>query len=439
MERNTVLIFTYFWPPASAGGVWRFLKMSKYLLDFGWQPITVTVEDGAWTGYDETLLAEVSDEIEVHHTKSLDPYTIYNKLQGKEGKMLPEAMGGVIGSRSLFQRMSMFIRANMFIPDPKRGWVPYAVSKGKALIKDRDIKAIITTGPPNSVHLIGNRLRKQFDIPWVMDMRDPWTSNYMVKELIPRLSIVDKWDERLESSALAKTDCLTGISPGLLSEFKGKTKRIELIYNGFDPEDFPTYTPAPTAYLEMSYIGSLKPNMDIKTLWKAIEELNTEVAGFAEEFKLRFMGNLNATIIASIHACNISDDQLLLSGFGPHEEAIHLMQSTSLLLFIVPRATYAKSITSGKVFEYLAARSPMLSIGPVDGDAAAILNQAGRASMIDYDDKEGIKASLLKSYTDWKQHGKMLEKHQGDAHMDFSRKRLTERLAGILDELILAS
>lgn len=435
MERNTVLIFTYFWPPASAGGVWRFLKMSKYLLDFGWSPIIITVEDGAWTGYDATLLAEVSDEIEVHRTKSIDPYTIYNKLQGKKGKMLPEAMGGVIGSRSLFQRMSMFIRANMFIPDPKRGWVPYAVSKGKELIKEKNVKAIITTGPPNSVHLIGTRLRKQFDIPWVMDMRDPWTSNYMVKELIPRLSLVDKWDERLEQKALDRADCLTGISPGLLSEFTGRTNRIELIYNGFDPEDFPTYEAQPTEHFELSYIGSLKPNMNIKTLWQAIEELNTEVEGFSKDFKLRFMGNLNANIISSIHSYNIPDEQLLLSGFGPHEEAIHLMQSTSLLLFIVPRASYAKNITSGKVFEYLAARTPMLSLGPVDGDAATILNESGRAAMIDYDDMQSIKDSILKSYFSWKENGEKLAKHVGESHIKFCRKHLTEKLAKILGEL----
>jgi glycosyltransferase involved in cell wall biosynthesis len=266
-----------------------------------------------------------------------------------------------------------------------------------------------------------------------MDMRDPWTSNYMVQELMKRSAWADRIDQGLEDKALATADCVTGISPGLLSEYSDRANRTELIFNGFDAEDFPDFEKTgPDEHFIFSYIGSVKPNQNITALWEAIAELNDSSPEFKKDFRLRFVGNLNPSIMDAIKKLGISD-QLIQVNFIPHSEAIHLMQSTSLLLFIVPRATYAKKITSGKIFEYMASKTPMLSLGPVDGDAAWIVDKAKRDEMIDYDDKESIKEFLNDKFLQWKANGRTLPRYKTEDHMIFSRKNLTGQLAEVLN------
>ncbi|MFO8234633.1 MAG: hypothetical protein R6U04_04400 [Bacteroidales bacterium] len=438
MGKNFVLIYTYYWPPSSAGAVWRFLKVSKYLPDYNWIPIIVTVDKGAYSAIDNSLTAEIPERLKVYKTKSVDPYLIYNFLQGKKNKQLPEALSKTSEKETLFQKLSLFIRANFFIPDPKIGWIPFAVKKGKEIIKKYPIKAVITTGPPNSIHLIGQKIRNKYNIPWIMDFRDPWTSNYIVKELMHRSIIAEKIDKKLENKALKFADCITGISPGLLEEFRDRAKRIETIYNGFDEEDFSYYEKESQHIFTLSYIGSLKPNQNILALWKAIAELKEEIVDFRQYFKLQFIGNLNFQIINTIKAYGL-EEQLMLSEFIPHEEAIIKMQNTSLLLFIVPRAIYAKSITSGKIFEYMASRTPMLSLGPVDGEAAWILNKGKRDPIIDYDDKDRIKQNIKEKYMFWKKNNGLLPKHETNEHLYFSRKKQTGQFAEILNELCYAN
>lgn len=436
MERKTVIIFTYYWPPVSSGGVWRWLKMSKYLPDFNWTPIIITVRDGSFSAYDESILDDIAEDLEVHKTKSYDPYLIYNRLQGKNDKSLPEAMAGAVESGSVFQRISYFIRANFFIPDPKIGWVRFAYLKGKELIKTRRIDAIITTGPPQSVHLIGKKLKSQFkDLPWVMDMRDPWTSNYMVTEFMKRTRMSAYFDRRLETKTLKLADAVTGISPGLVSEFEDRNQNIKVVYNGFDEADFQEYAGYPSELFALSYIGSLKPNMNIITLWETIGELLNQNPDFRTYFRLQFVGNLNPHIVKVIHEYGI-ENNLILKEFVPHHQAIDEMSKSQMLLFIVPRATYAKNITSGKVFEYLASTTPMLSLGPVDGNAAWILKKAEREPMIDYDDKESIKKRLLSAFNTWLNSGKMLKKHDTESYKFFSRKRQTQEFVLVLNEIM---
>lgn len=435
MERKTVIIFTYYWPPVSSGGVWRWLKMSKYLPDFNWNPIIVTVRDGAFSAFDETIVNDVDEKIEVYKTKSYDPYLIYNRLQGKNDKSLPEAMAGAVDSGSVFQRFSYFIRANLFLPDPKIGWVRYAYLKGKELIQSRKIDAIITTGPPHSVHLIGKKLKLKFNkLPWVMDFRDPWTSNYMVTEFMKRTQISAYLDKKLENKTLKLADYVTGISPGLVSEFKDRNHNIKVIYNGFDEADFQSYSAQPSKFFTLSYVGSLKPNMNIVALWDALADLIKQNEEFGRYFRLQFVGNLNPHIVKVIQKLGIGDN-LILKEFMPHKQAIDEMRNTQMLLFIVPRATYAKNITSGKVFEYLASRTPMLSLGPTDGNAAWILKKAKRELMIDYDDKVLVKEKLKQSFQVWLNNGKVLKKHETTDYLFFSRKRQAGEMAEILNEL----
>lgn len=440
-RKKKVLIFTYYWPPASSPGVWRFIKFAKFLPQFGWEPIIVTPKNGSYPKVDESLIQEVGDQIEVHKTKALEPFAIFNLLRGKKGNSIPEMMGGVQKNKSFFGRIAKFIRGNFFVPDPHVGWVPFAVKEGKRIINSEDIDAIITTSTPNSVHLIGRQLKREFpNLKWLIDFRDPWVSNYLNTEFLDRKRSVIKKDQKLEDESLGLADAVTGIGPGLLKEYEDRAAFIRPIYNGFDEEDFDLADSdlaetGSSEYFRLKWVGTLKPNMDIDALWNAVDELVKENEDFKRYFQLHFIGNIEPTIREKLSQMNFFKNHVIEHGYVSHSEALDHVRNTESLLFIVPRAGYSKNITSGKVFEYIGSQSEILALGPTDGDASEILNVAEVDPMIWYDDKTQIKKRLTEMLEGWLSRGKHAKKYDSNKAKVFTRKHLTGQLAEVLNKI----
>ena len=169
-----VLIITYYWPPSGGSGVQRWVKFAKYLPDEGWQPVIYTPENPELKATDRTLEAEIPTEAEIVKTHIIEPYEIYRKLMGKGGAS--NEVNPIHGGRKSWkQKLSLFVRGNFFIPDPRVMWVRPSVRFLKKYLKDHPVDAIVTTGPPHSMHLIGLRLSKATGIPWLADFREvPW-------------------------------------------------------------------------------------------------------------------------------------------------------------------------------------------------------------------------------------------------------------------------
>ena len=148
-----ILIITYYWPPSGGAGVQRWLKFSKYLPEFGYTPIILTVDEkmASYAQLDHSLLQEVSPGLQVHKTRTFEPYNLYRKLSNK--KEIP--YGGFSNQKkiTLFERLSRLVRGNLFLPDPRKGWNRYALKKALELIKTEQIDVVITSGPPHSTHL----------------------------------------------------------------------------------------------------------------------------------------------------------------------------------------------------------------------------------------------------------------------------------------------
>lgn len=428
-----VLIFTYYWPPAGGPGVQRFLKFSKHLSKYGWDPIIITPKDGSYPYKDESLLNDVDESVTVHHTSTTDPFKIYNALRGKKGKEVPVAMIGIKDSKSLFQQFSMWVRANFFIPDARIGWNKHAVKKAKEVIQANTIGAIITTGPPHSTHLIGKQLNKQFNIPWLADFRDPWNKIYY-NQFLPRTEKSNAKDLRLETMVLETADCTTTVSEGLKLEFGDRAKNMHVLYNGFEEDDIPSPDKEVTEYFHLSYTGNMKPNQDLPMLWKAIKELCDENDVFKSHFKLSFTGIVEPKIVANMKRIGIHEN-VEINDFVAHHEATKIMVNSNLLLLPIPIASNNKLILTGKIFEYLASCSPILSIGPVDGNAAKILEKCERNVMIDYQNKDALKNSLSTAFDHWYNNDKKLQKHKGKAYMKYSRIALTEQLSALLNQI----
>ncbi|MGI9174359.1 MAG: glycosyltransferase, partial [Rhodothermales bacterium] len=146
-----VLFVTYYFPPSGGSGVQRALKFAKYLPHFGWEPTILTVrpEDAAYPDLDATLSRDVPPGLRVERTRAWDPYALYARLQGK---VKSETVGvGFVGEGTMnrTQRFARWLRANVFLPDARVGWVPFALCRGSTLLEDGSYDAILTTGPPH--------------------------------------------------------------------------------------------------------------------------------------------------------------------------------------------------------------------------------------------------------------------------------------------------
>jgi len=228
-----VLIITYYWPPAGGPGVQRALKFTRFLPRNGWIPIILTVKNGDYPAMDKSLAGPVSD-LKVFHTSSIEPFRLYKLFTGrKQDESIPTFVLNQGQSERFSDRLSKWIRANLFIPDARIGWMPFAVQKGMKLIRDENIDLIFSTSPPHSLQLIAGSLAKKSGLPWISDFRDPWTEAFWTSG---RLNKFSRWlNNRFESNVFRRADLMVTVSPGLSSFFYNKhQKQSEIIYNGFE-------------------------------------------------------------------------------------------------------------------------------------------------------------------------------------------------------------
>jgi len=429
-----VLIITYYWPPAGGSGVQRWLKFSKYLGDFGWEPVVLTTENGSYPMLDVSLLEDVPIGLKVYRTKSFEILQLMSKFSKDKKTKASVGMIGLSDSKSLFSKFLKFVRANFILPDARKGWNKYAYKEAVKIIKSENIDLIVTTGPPHSSHLIGLQLKKKLNIKWIADFRDPWINIYY-NRLLPRTRLAYLIDLNLETKVVTKADHVIVVSEGLKQDLSRHKADFTVIYNGYDDSDIHLEEKNDaTGKFTLAHIGNFIPDYNCPAIWNALNEIEQEMPGFLNDFRLNFTGVVDQSAIKSIEAEGLKE-YVLLNPYVPHKEATLLMSKSNLLLFVLPKDVNNKLIISGKIFEYMASGTPILSLGPPDGEAAYVLKKANRDLMLDYNDTEGIKNVILKYYKDWRKNRGRQFKHLGNDYKQFSRKELTRQLSEVLDRV----
>lgn len=420
---NKVLIVTYYWPPSGGAGVQRWLKFSKYLPEFGWDPVILTVDPdyAAYPVIDESLKDDLSSSVKVYSTPAINYFSIYKKDKSK----IPSAGFANSIDNTMKGKLMRFIRGNFFLPDPRRGWNKYAVKKASELIESEDIRYIITTSPPHSTQLIGLKLKKKYpSLKWIADLRDPWTDIYYYKQFFPTL-ISKSIDQRFESSVLKNADKIITVGNSLKNLFASKvngiSNKIEVITNGFDESDFTGSHGITPAKFTITYVGTLSDNYPVEGLLPALKTLNES----GIDFILRFVGTVSERTKNLIKS-QIPAKLLVFLPYVPHSEAINFMFDSSLLILIIPLHQSSKSIITGKLFEYLASGKPILCLGPVDGDAAEIINECKAGQTFAYYSFGEISDFMVKITRD-------PVKPDITSVKNFSRMNLVRRIAGILE------
>ena len=371
-----VLIITYYWPPNGGAGVYRWLKMSKYLPEYGWQPVVYTPKDPEVVADDPELLKQVRAEVEVVKRPITEPFSLYKRFTGRaQQEKVQTAFLSEQGRGGWKEDLALWVRSNFFIPDARVWWVKPSVRYLKAYLRDHPVDAIISTGPPHSMHLIAMVLKKATGLPWVADFRDPWTGIDFYGQL-SLTSWADRRHHRLEREVLTTADRVVTVSWSWAKDLEALgAKEVEVITNGFDRDDVPK-EPAPVdERFSLVHVGSMSATRDLPGLWKALAAITAEDTVFRERFVLRFVGPVDHKVVESATAAGLGAHIERLGRLS-HAEAMREMQRARVLLLPINDTPNSAGILPGKLYEYLSVGRPILAVGPRDGDVARVFGEA---------------------------------------------------------------
>lgn len=431
-----VLVITYYWPPSGGSGVQRWLKTSKYLPQSGWEPVIYTPENPDVNSVDESLLKDVSADLKIIKRKIREPYAAYKFLTGK--KKGEHLQANIVSSekKGFVQKLSAHIRANWFIPDPRCWWIGPSVKYLSKLIEGGErFDAVISTGPPHSMHLIAREIHKVFNIPWIADFRDPWTRIFYFKHLGLSAKSLRKHKE-LERSVIAEADRVTVVSSQMKTEFsRGEFEtfkdKVEIIPNGYDPEDFDSVEKAPDAEgkFVVAHTGLMPESANPDKLWKVLGDMAKSDKDLKEKLMVVTMGQTDGSVKKDIAENGLSDNFKDL-GYVPHAQSVAWQKRADILLLPLRKEEESKAILTGKFFEYLASGNNILAFGPMDGDLARSLKETGSGIICEFDDENSIKEAFVKLQKPNSPTQEQIENRQ-----KYSRKAGAESFAKLLDQI----
>lgn len=424
-----VLIITYYWPPSGGAGVQRWLKFVKYLRNFGWEPVVYTPENPEYPAIDNSLLKDIPQGIEIVRTPIWEPYSFYKKLVG--AKKNERINAGFLSEKKrpgLAERFSIWLRGNFFIPDARKFWINPSIKFLVKYLKQHPVDAIVSTGPPHSMHMIALGVKKRTGLPWLADFRDPWTNIDFYHELMLS-SWADRKHHKQEMSVLKKADEVVVISNSMKTDFLKLLKRdYSVITNGYDQDDIAGVDVRIDERFSVAHIGTMVKTRNPLLLWEVLSEEVLKDTDFANDLEIKLVGSVDYSVTESIEAAGLGNYVNKIS-YVPHNEVVKIQQQSQVLLLLINDTPNAKVILPGKFFEYMAARRPILCIGPRDGDAAEVILETNAGYVSEKDDKESIRKAINELYSRFRT-GKNIVDSKGIAR--FSRESLTGRMAECL-------
>lgn len=413
----------------------RWLKFVKYMPQAGGKPYVFTPKNPAFDVRDESLLRDVPPEAEVIHFPIWEPYEIFFRIGGLFGSKKKAKPTEVVAlkHKSLFQKLSTWIRGNLFIPDPRKFWVSPSVKYLQKFLADNAIDTIITTGPPHSLHLIGYHLKKKDpSLKWIADFRDPWSEwGFLETIMVGKRAL--KLHRKLEAKVLATADTLITITPFYVRQFSALAKRpVQLLTNGYDEDDFKDMVIRKTDRFVIRHAGIVNEKCDPRPFMKTVLELTKENPSFKEKVVIDFVGDVHPAFRQFVKEIPALASITVFTPSIPHKQLISLYGESAVLLLVLTGYKDAEGYMPGKLFEYLATGLPVLGVGPEQGDAAALLNETRAGQMIDGAHTKAIKDFLLEKFEAWKNSPVPVKKAAG--FEQYSRRVITKKLMGMMGE-----
>ena len=421
-----VLIISYYWPPSAGSGVQRWLKFAKYLQDYNWKPIIYTPSNPYFEINDLRLLDDIPDNIQVWKNHIWEPYRLKDLLFGKENKN--QSSGLIMNRKSWKNQFLNWFRGNIFIPDPKVYWVNPSINFLRKRIQEEGINHIITTGPPHSMHLIGLGLKKNFKkLKWIADFRDPWSELDLLDEF-HLTSFARNKNRKLEKEVLKNADICVSVSETWVCNLKKLgAKNVALLTNGYDADDFNIKNNNSDKFI-IGHYGLLNHLRNPEKLWKILNELCRENSEFNNKLEIHLSGNIDNDIINSISSYNFLKDKLKELGYLSHHDVVNQYNKSSVLVLLLFNSKSGIGNYPGKIFEYFAAKKPILAFGPANSDVEKLINETKSGIYHNYMSEINLKKDIIRIYN------KSISFNFSKIEK-YSRKKLTGDLVNLLNSM----
>ena len=386
MDRRA-LIITYYFPPLGGGGVQRMAKLVKYASRLGWHFTVITADEPTHIiPTDPTLNEDIPDSVRVRRI----PF--------------PGWPGAKRGFSALTQTAGFFkryISAWLYVPDSRKKWLEKAWPRIRHELQSEKYDVVLISIPPYSLSFLAQAIKKEFTLPVILDLRDPWSMNPYKIYPTPLHRI---WDRRTERRIIANISY--GISAyRRLLDYYGKTVPgfkadfWQVIPNGFDRDDFEELGPVEMekkATFDIAFSGTVYSHINHPTpLFKAMARLRREHSVPTDRLRFVFVGKAHIDLkkLAGKFALQ---DQLSVRPYLPHRQSLRVLQRADVLCVILddrdPRSAYT---VGGKVYEYLALKKPILALVPPDGEAADLIRATASGIVVSPQNIGGI-AQVLK-------------------------------------------
>lgn len=417
-----ILLICYYWPPSAGSGVQRWMYYANYLQELGHRITVLTADEttASYPGLDDSLRDTVKT-IPVYKIKERNIIQWYSFLKtGKSKGVVPQ---GNVGSKkkTWFDKFSLFVRGNFFIPDARIGWV----NEVKRFLKthpNSNYDLVITSGPPHSVHLAGNYLKQKHQLKWIMDYRDPWIEVFYY-DLFYKTNWIKRKEERLEKNWMDNADLILTVGENLKKILQQKTQTpVDFVYNGFDHHLFEKkITENKRSKLRIAYTGIVTEKYPYTALGKALLVSKQAV-------EIVFTGSVEPQIISYFEAiprCSVIDH-----GKKNHEEAVQAMFDTDINLLLLPNQDNAELMVTGKLFEYIATGKPIICIGNAKAEAISMLQRYAPLYLVLSEENSADFATFIEQVHTNIPRAIELEKHE------LSKKQLAKKLQTILTQVI---
>ena len=443
--------------------MYRPLKFVKYLREYGWEPVVLTINAVCAHSKDNGLLDDIPENVVIERVPQLDFYRLVNIFKRKSAGIRAGCDNKVgeglendraIHTESLIRRtlsgikrnLPVFVRNVFFIPDDEVPWLPVAFVRAVRLAKREGVEAVMTTSPPQSAHLVGLLTKWATGLPWLVDFRDLWvdTFDFYPKKYGQWRKPVERWMERV---VIKHADSVINISQGesryLQSEYKTvNSLKFHVIHNGYDPEDFSekavdylSESKQEDKKLRIVYVGTLYPTT-ADEFFQVLTDCFESNPGLESDIELLFIGNVDPGYEKIITSSNFRNSVRIL-GQKPHAEAINAMCNADVLLVLQGGDKMKDTEVPGKIFEYMGSGRHILALVK-PGDVSAILSKTNTALIVNPEDTDVIKKQLL-DLIELKKQRRLIPYPNNEYIHTFSRNVLTGKLGVLLDKTISRS
>lgn len=435
---SNVLIIAYEFPPSAGGGVQRVMKLARYLPSTGWQPTVLTARPVPGRPNDKTLVDEVSGVRVLalpHRNATAFVASLIAPLKRLRTRQAPDVQASEPsgrGSAAAASPLSTRI-VRRFMLDGASPWSRSVPVAAKRLHAEVGFDAVFATGPPHSALVAGRRVATELNLPFVVDLRDPWGENPGYRW--PDSAARDATSLEAEAEVLHAADLVLAVSDPIAEQAKAAGgRRVVVIPNGFDPADLPAWGPS-AGSLRIAFMGRLYATTDPTPFLDALRVVKARGSA-AHDVHLEIVGQIAEPLMNAVASRGLTDS-VTMHGFRQHREALDVVARADAGLVVIADHPGAEAIYSGKLFEYLGMGIPVLLCGPTAGVAAALVREAGAGTVVAYRDIEAIAATL---------DGLALAKSRGEvahgAHADvvarFDRRVQAACIGELLSEIVEA-